>query len=90
MRKRTITMMSYAARHCAKVGEVMEVVSIFAFISKCLCNGRSNINEQVLRTRRKKRKLFWPFAGLWLQIHYSGLCGCGDEARSGGNVMVDT
>ncbi|KAI7803548.1 putative nuclease HARBI1-like [Triplophysa rosa] len=38
----------------------MEEVSIFAFISKCLCNGSHNINEQVLRRMKRKRaKLEW-------------------------------
>uniref|UniRef100_A0A8C4EG17 DDE Tnp4 domain-containing protein n=1 Tax=Dicentrarchus labrax TaxID=13489 RepID=A0A8C4EG17_DICLA len=34
----------------------MEEVSTSTFISKCLCNGSRNINEQVLRRRRMKRK----------------------------------
>ena len=56
MCKRAITMTSEAARCCTKVGEVTKEASIFTFISKCLCNGSRNINEQVLRRRRMKRK----------------------------------
>ena len=56
MRKRTITMTSDAAHCCSKVREVIEAGSIFAFISKYVCNGSLNINEQVLRRRRIKRK----------------------------------
>jgi len=55
MRKRT-TMTSYAAHCCTNVRVVMEEVSIYAFISKCLCNGSRKINEQVMLRRRMKRK----------------------------------